>query len=83
MVQIPEKYTERLKCLLYHSDIPQEQVDRMQAVRQRYVDLAVYLVENLPEGRSTSLALTYLEDSLMRSIQSLALTGSPEWVDVR
>ena len=82
MVQMGQQYVERLKCLLSHSDIPQVSMDRMQAVRQAYVYLGIFLVENLPESRSKSLALTSLEDSLMRAIQSLAHTGSPEYIDL-
>lgn len=69
---------QRLECLFYHSHIPDDALQVMKKVRQEYVNLAMYLVKALPEGRSKSLALTYMEDSLMRAIQSMALTGEPE-----
>lgn len=74
-VRVSEEYVKRLECLMYHKDLSREIVKSMERVRQSYVDLAELVCKLCPESRSKSLALTYLEDSAMRSIQSLALTG--------
>ena len=50
-------------------------------VRCAYIALAELLLALCPPNRSRSLALTELEASLMRAIQSLALSG--ELVDPR
>ncbi len=69
----------RLESLIYHKDISSEMSERMCEVRQLYIDLAVWIIDEVPgETRSKSLALTHLEDSLMRTIQALALTGTPD-----
>lgn len=72
----------RLQCMIYHKDIPIEYLESMDEVRQRYVDLAEMILKLCPEGRSKSLALTYLEESLTRAIQSLALKGKPDLIYV-
>ena len=72
---------DRLKCFTYHKDISHETQMVMESVRQFYVNLAEFLIVALPEGRSKSIgdiALTYLEESEMRAIQSLALSGTPD-----
>ncbi len=75
----PKDHQERLKTLLYHKDIPPEIAEEMTRLRQLYVDLAVTILEDIPgETRSKSLALTHLEDSLFRTIQALALHGTPD-----
>ena len=82
MIEIPKEHRERLKCMIYYSNIPTLSMTEMETVRQRYVDLAVDLLDALPEGRSKSLALTHLEESLTRAVQALAHTGEPDCVDV-
>lgn len=64
--------TERLKDFHYHTVDPLTS-NLMAETREAYYRLAVRLVSDLPESREKSLALTYLEDSLMRAIQSLAV----------
>jgi hypothetical protein len=44
-------------------------------LRAQYIQLATDILALCPPNRSRSLALTDLEASLMRAIQSLALTG--------
>jgi hypothetical protein len=56
-------------------------MDRMTLLRTRFLHLAEDILTFCPPNRSRSLALTELEYSLMRAIQSLALTG--ELVDPR
>ena len=58
----------------YHRVTPEIALD-MTDFREMYINVAEVLDEHLPDGRAKSLALTYLEESLMRAIQSLALTG--------
>lgn len=53
----------------------------MEALRLQYITLAEQVLTLCPPNRSRSLALTELESSLLRAIQSLALTG--ELVDPR
>ena len=69
---------DRLKCFIYHKDISHETQMVMEEVRQSYIGLAQFLTTALSEGRSKSIALTHLEESEMRAIQSLALSGTPD-----
>ena len=69
---------ERLAGLIYHKDLSPRQVETMREIRQRYVDLAESLIDDLPVGRSQTLAITHLEDSLMQAVQALALQGTPD-----
>lgn len=43
-------------------------------ISSRCLALALWLTEELPEGRDLSLALTHLEDVRMRSNAALAMT---------
>jgi hypothetical protein len=45
-------------------------------LRERFRDLAHHVNDVCPDGRLKSLAITHLEDSLMRSIQAVAV-GQP------
>lgn len=56
-------------------------MQHMGNLRLLYIQLAEDILSLCPPNRSRSLALTELEYSLMRAIQSLALTG--ELVDPR
>lgn len=42
-------------------------------LRERFRDLAHHVNEVCPDGRVKSLAITHLEDALMRSIQAVAV----------
>ncbi len=66
-----------LKCFVYHSDLAEAVVKQMSDIRQMYINLGSVIVETVPNSRSRGLALAYLEDSLMRAIQALALSGKP------
>jgi hypothetical protein len=46
--------------------------------RRNFVELAEWLVYNLPEGRDLSLCLTALEDSCMRANKAIAMTAPLE-----
>lgn len=66
-----------LRDFYYHS-ITLEVAARMTEIRAQYHALAQLLVATCPTNRELSLALTHLEESLMRSIQSLAvMQGTP------
>ena len=68
--------------LFYHELAPSSMaVQHMRLLREEYIALAAAVLSMCPPNRSRSLALTELEYSLMRAIQSLALTG--ELVDPR
>jgi len=60
---------------LYYHVVDTETMKAMARLRQVYIELGAEL-GNLPDCRSKSLAKTHLEDSLMRSMQALALQGS-------
>lgn len=63
---------ELLRDFCYHQVSADTQYT-MAAVRIEYYNLANTLLDWLPESRERSLALTHLEDSLMRAIQCLAI----------
>lgn len=44
-------------------------------MRKAYIALADFVVANTPGGREQSLAITALEESLMRTNQAIALTA--------
>lgn len=67
----------RLRDFQYHK-VESATAGKMTMVRAAYYQLAVMLVEGLPDSRERSLALTALEESSMRAIQCLAVTeGEP------
>ena len=68
--------------MFYHT-LPASSVatQHMEALRVTYITLAEQVLTLCPPNRSRALALTELEYSLLRAIQSLALTG--ELVDPR
>ena len=63
-----------LKSFQYHV-VSEAQAEEMALIRSLYYETAKAVSGICPEGRSQSLALTYLENSLMRAIQSIALEG--------
>lgn len=66
-----------LRDMFYHQ-VSQETTDKMTEVRRCYYELNVYIQTHCPVSRELSLAKTYLEDSLMRAIQALAvMEGTP------
>lgn len=67
---------ERLKTLFYHQVTP-EQATRMEALRVSSIHLAVAILESASPSRPQSVALTHLEETLMRGIQAIALEGAP------
>lgn len=60
---------------LYYHKVNSEIAAEMTDIREMYINVSEVLEEALPESRSKSLALTYLEDSCMRAIQALAMQG--------
>ena len=80
-VYISKDKAERLKTMVYHKDIPEVSIEHMSLLRQNYIDLACTIIDLAPECRSKSLCLTYLEESLTRCIQALALTGTPDSIE--
>lgn len=74
----PVEVPKRLE-MLYHKVTDQAALERMEYVRENYYSLYEMIMLNIPDGRPRSLAITHLEDSLMRSIQALALAhGEPQ-----
>lgn len=78
--------TDRLRLdyptLFYHVVQPGTvAMQHMGDIRAQYLALGEHILTVCPPNRSRSLAMTELEHSLMRAIQSLALTG--ELVDPR
>src|SRR5262245_17715415 len=77
-----DQLREEYPTLFYHQVPPSSIATRhMERLRLAYLALAEDILGLCPPNRSRSLALTELEYSLMRAIQSLALTG--ELVDPR
>jgi hypothetical protein len=60
--------------LFYHQVQDSTTLAAMDAVRSAYVRLAALVLATCPYTRERSLAMTALEESLMRSIQSLAIS---------
>jgi hypothetical protein len=58
----------------YYHIVNDQTAELMEALRAKIGTLSEYLEEVLPECRSTSLALTHLEDCCMRSVQALAVS---------
>lgn len=55
----------------YHS--PQEgQPERYEAIRDKAKELAILIVEDTPEGREQSLAVTKIEEAVMWAIAAIA-----------
>lgn len=79
-VTVTQNEYERLKTMLYHVVSPNV-AQEMTRVRRQYLVLALDVLRSQSPSRSQSLALTALEDSLMRAIQSLALQGTPQLPD--
>lgn len=73
MILTPNEF-ERLKCFFYHT-VSAEVAQGMAQARQHYLTLAVQVLREQPPSRAQSLSLTALEESLMRTIQGLALQG--------
>lgn len=46
-------------------------------LREEYIALALKVAEIVPNGRDKSLAITHLEDSLMRAIRGVAINLTP------
>lgn len=66
-----------LRDFIYHQ-VTTETAQKMADLRMRYYVLAVRLYEMLPRCHERSLALTALEEALMRTIQCLAVSeGTP------
>ena len=61
----------RLRDFHYHQ-VPEGTSNKMVVIREQYYALACLLLV-IPECREKSLALTHLEESLMRAIQALAV----------
>lgn len=57
----------------YHKVTNEQAIKMMEYVRKNIGTLFEDLEDLLPNGRSKSLALTHLEDVLMRSIQAIAI----------
>jgi len=59
--------------LFYHAITNTETSEAMETVRLEYLHVAQLVLDTCPQDRYRSLALTALEESLMRAIQSLAV----------
>jgi hypothetical protein len=72
MAEVP--LSVRLRAFKYFK-VTQSTSNTMALVRGKYFDLATWLVAALPDSRERSLALTALEESLLRANQCLAVLG--------
>jgi hypothetical protein len=65
--------------MLYHKVTDIGDIERMGYIREQYYKLYGMIKLNTPTGRSQALAITHLEDSLMRAIQAIAIEfGEPQ-----
>ena len=55
-----------------------EQIERMEQLRKVAKTFGTTIIENTPPGRDQSIALTALEDCVMRAIRAIALEPAPE-----
>lgn len=78
---VEETLKSRYPTFFYHTITDPSLLSLMEIMRVQYINLAEGILNHCPENRSKSLALTHLEESLMRTIQSLALQG--EIIDPR
>jgi hypothetical protein len=74
---------EKYPTLFYHNIANTEHIECMSEVRLAYLTLAGAVQVWCPDNRSRSLAMTYLEDSLMRAIQSIAVLDASGLIDPR
>lgn len=51
----------------------EEQIIRIEKVRESYKEVAMTLYENCKSNRNLSIAITELENSLMRAVKSICL----------
>lgn len=64
-------YHELEKRFSYHA--PKDgQPERYEKMRDKFKDLATYIIENTPDSREQSVAITNLEDSMMWSNAAIA-----------
>lgn len=68
----PTRTLDDYRGLFYHRVTAATQ-DEMDTVRRAYHSVAQIVLDHTPASRYQSLALTALEESLMRAIQSLAV----------
>jgi len=55
----------------YHKMSAEGDIKFMAELRQKCIDLGTFMIQGLPEGRCTSVAITHLEDSLMWAVKAL------------
>ena len=71
-----DRLRQEYPTLFYHTVPPSSVATKhMTRLRLVYLDLAEEVLTLCPPNRSRSLAITELEYSLMRAMQSLALSG--------
>jgi hypothetical protein len=75
--QLLQDEYEKIKTLLYHV-VPKHIQEDMVEIRVQYIQLALTVLRNTEYSRSQSIALTHLEESLMRTIQGMAMRGTPQ-----
>jgi len=65
----------QIKAMMsYHPARAEKQhPERYEALRNAFMELSEFVNKNCPPGRAKSLALTHLEEALMRSTQAIAV----------
>ena len=63
----------RLKDSFHTHSMNNDQIDRINRLREAYLNLAEMLKELTPNSRESSLAMTRLEESSMWAIKSISL----------
>lgn len=67
---------EIVKRMGYHRSTPQT-ISTFEEIRHRFIELALYLDETLPDGRDKAEAQTNLEYAEMRAITAVARDTGP------
>lgn len=73
MAERPPQTVHDYPGLFYHQVSAPELLTAMDMLRGEYLSLARLILRACPQTRERSLAMTALEESLLRAIQSLAI----------
>lgn len=68
-----EERIEELKISMTNHTPSEDQIKRIEEVRKLYKEAGVCILQNCPQSRNLSIAITALEDSLHRAVKSIIL----------
>lgn len=70
-----EEKIDDLKRSMTNHKPDDEQLKRIEAIREYYKNTGEAILKNCPQSRNSRLAITALEESLMRAVRSIVLEG--------